>query len=148
MIRNHRLIFPVLMGLLIATVLVSLSIGRYPVSPEAIGRFLAQGADTLIMDEPANSLDFGNQIRLLDEIRKLAQEGYTFVKSTHFPDHALWIADRVIMLQHGAIIADGSPDDIMNDESICNLYNTRITIIRIDDSVRTCIPRSILGLSA
>ena len=113
-----------------------------------IARALAQGADTLIMDEPANSLDFGNQIRLLDEIRKLAQEGYTFVKSTHFPDHALWIADRVIMLQHGAVIADGKPDDIMNDESICNLYNTRITIIRIDDRVRTCVPRSILGLSA
>ncbi len=39
---NHRLIFPVLTGLLLATVLVSLSLGRYPVSPEAIGRFLAQ----------------------------------------------------------------------------------------------------------
>jgi len=111
-----------------------------------IARALAQGADMLIMDEPANSLDFGNQIRLLDEITKLAQEGYTFVKSTHFPDHALWIADRVIMLQQGAVIADGRPDDIMNDESICNLYNTRITIIRIDDRVRTCVPRSILKL--
>ena len=42
MIRNDRLIFPVLTALLIATVLVSLSLGRYPVSPEAIGRFLAQ----------------------------------------------------------------------------------------------------------
>ena len=113
-----------------------------------IARALAQGADTLIMDEPANSLDFGNQIRLLDEILKLAQEGYTFVKSTHFPDHALWIADRVIMLQHGIVIADGRPDDIMNDESICNLYDARITIIRIDDRVRTCVPRSILGLSS
>ena len=111
-----------------------------------IARALTQGADTLIMDEPANSLDFGNQIRLLDEIRKLSLEGYTFIKSTHFPDHALWIADRVIMLHHGAVIADGRPDDIMNDETICNLYNTLITIIRINDRVRTCIPRSILGV--
>jgi len=110
-----------------------------------IARALAQGADTLVMDEPANSLDFGNQIRLLDEISKLAKEGYTFIKSTHFPDHALWIADRVIMLQQGAVIADGKPDDIMNDESICDLYNTRISIIRINDRVRTCIPRSFLG---
>ena len=111
-----------------------------------IARELTQGADTMIMDEPANSLDFGNQIRLLDEIRKLSLEGYTFIKSTHFPDHALWIADRVIMLHHGAVIADGRPDDIMNDETICNLYNTLITIIRINDRVRTCIPRSILGV--
>ncbi|MFZ2631485.1 MAG: ABC transporter ATP-binding protein [Desulfosalsimonadaceae bacterium] len=110
-----------------------------------IARALAQGADTLVMDEPANSLDFGNQIRLLDEISRLAQEGYTFIKSTHFPDHALWIADRVIMLQGGAVIADGKPDDIINDESICDLYNTRISIIRINNGVRTCIPCSILG---
>lgn len=109
-----------------------------------IARALAQGADTLVMDEPANNLDYGNQIRLLDEIRKLSQEGYTFIKSTHFPDHALWIADRVVMLQRGAIIADGRPDDIMNDTSICNLYKTEVAVIRIGGALRTCIPKSIL----
>jgi iron complex transport system permease protein len=41
-ILNHRLLFPVLTGLLAATVLVSLSLGRYSVSPGAIARFLAQ----------------------------------------------------------------------------------------------------------
>lgn len=108
-----------------------------------ISRALAQGADTLIMDEPANSLDFGNQIRLLDEIRSLAQDGYTFVKSTHFPDHALWIADRVIMIRKGAVVADGRPTDIINDESICSLYNTRVTVLDIGDRMKTCLPRSI-----
>lgn len=44
MILNHRLLFPVLTGLLAVTVLVSLSLGRYPVSPGAIARFLAQKA--------------------------------------------------------------------------------------------------------
>jgi len=111
-----------------------------------IARALAQGADTLVMDEPANSLDFGNQIRLLDEIQKLAREGYTFIKSTHFPDHALWIADRVILLQNGAIIADGPPDDIMNDDSIGRLYNTRISILCTEGGIKTCFPRSMLGL--
>jgi len=111
-----------------------------------IARALAQGADTLIMDEPANSLDFGNQIRLLDEIQKLAREGYTFIKSTHFPDHALWIADRVILLQSGAIVADGPPDDIMNDDSIGWLYNTRISILCTEGGIKTCFPRSMLGL--
>ena len=111
-----------------------------------IARALAQGADTLVMDEPANSLDFGNQIRLLDEIQKLAQEGYTFVKSTHFPDHALWIADRVILLKNGTLIADGAPDDIMNDDSIGRLYNTRISILRMGDGAKTCFPRSMLKL--
>jgi iron complex transport system ATP-binding protein len=64
-----------------------------------IARAIAQGARTFIMDEPASGLDYGNQLRLLDQIIKLSREGYTFIKSTHSPEHALWIADRVIMIK-------------------------------------------------
>ncbi|NJL59788.1 MAG: ABC transporter ATP-binding protein [Desulfobacteraceae bacterium] len=109
-----------------------------------IARALAQGADTLVMDEPATSLDFGNQIMLLDRISRLAQEGYTFIKSTHFPDHALWIADRVIMLQNGAVIANGRPDEIMDEETVCRLYNTEIAIVGIGKGVKTCVPQSLI----
>jgi iron complex transport system ATP-binding protein len=109
-----------------------------------IARSLAQGADTLVMDEPASSLDYGNQIKLLDWISALAQEGYTFVKSTHFPDHALWIADRVVMLHKGSVMAEGKPDDIMSDEAVCRLYNTKVAIIGINGGVKTCIPQSIM----
>ncbi len=109
-----------------------------------IARALTQGADTLIMDEPANGLDFGNQIRLLDQIADLARDGYTFIKSTHFPDHALWIADRVVMLQKGVIVADGEPSGVMDEEAICSLYNTEVNIIKINGSMRTCIPRSVM----
>lgn len=108
-----------------------------------IARALCQGADTLIMDEPTNGLDFGNQIRLLDRIADLAQYGYTFIKSTHFPDHALWIADDVVMLQEGRVAAAGRPNDVMNEEAVCRLYNTEISILRVKGSVKTCLPRSI-----
>ena len=64
-----------------------------------VARALAQGASLLIMDEPSASLDYGNQIMLLERIKNIANEGYTIILSTHFPDHALWIADRVVMLQ-------------------------------------------------
>ncbi len=109
-----------------------------------IARALTQGADTLIMDEPANGLDFGNQIRLLDQIADLARDGYTFIMSTHFPDHALWIADHVIMLQKGSVVADGKPDEVMNEEAIFQLYNTEVSIFTFNGSVVTCVPRSVL----
>ncbi len=110
-----------------------------------IARALAQGADTLIMDEPANGLDFGNQIRLLDQIAGLARDGYTFILSTHFPDHALWIANQVILLQGGTVVADGSPGDVMDEETVSRLYNTDISIIKVNGSLRTCLPRSVLS---
>ncbi|MCE5335843.1 MAG: ABC transporter ATP-binding protein [Desulfobacteraceae bacterium] len=108
-----------------------------------IARALSQGADTLIMDEPANGLDFGNQIRLLDRIADLAGDGYTCIKSTHFPDHALWIADHVVMLRDGAVFADGKPDDVMTEEAVCELYNTSVSILDLNGGLRTCLPRSV-----
>ena len=62
-----------------------------------IARALTQGARTFIMDEPASGLDYGNQFRLLEQIVRLSDEGYTFIESTHAPEHALWVADRAIM---------------------------------------------------
>jgi iron complex transport system ATP-binding protein len=109
-----------------------------------IARALTQGADTLVMDEPANGLDFGNQIRLLDQIASLARDGYTFVMSTHFPDHALWISDHVVMLQKGLVVADGDPDTVMSEEAIFRLYNTEVSIFTFNGSSATCIPRSVL----
>ena len=109
-----------------------------------IARALTQGANTLIMDEPANGLDFGNQIRLLDQIADLARDGYTFIMSTHFPDHALWIADHVIMLQKGSVVANGKPDKVMSEEAIFRLYNTEVSIFKFNGTVVTCVPRSVI----
>lgn len=110
-----------------------------------IGRALTQGADTLVMDEPLNGLDYGNQIRLLECIAGLAQEGYTFIKTTHFPDHALWVSSRVVLLRRGEIVADGPTDSVVNEMSISDLYKRDIAILDVGNGVRTCLPRSLLG---
>ena len=95
------------------------------------------------MDEPASGLDYGNQMRLLEQISSLSREGYTFIKSTHSPEHALWIADRVIMLSEGRILADGGCDDIMTRETLFQLYKTRVDVVRLNGSARFCVPESI-----
>ncbi len=87
-----------------------------------IARSLSQGASTFIMDEPTNGLDYGNQIRLLERIGRLACEGYTFIYTTHHPDHALAVADRVVMMKAGAIIRDGDPQSIVTPERLSELY--------------------------
>ncbi|HVN98125.1 MAG TPA: ABC transporter ATP-binding protein [Syntrophorhabdaceae bacterium] len=108
-----------------------------------IARALAQGARTFIMDEPASGLDYGNQLRLLDQIMKLSRQGYTFIKSTHSPEHALWVAHRAIMIKNGAIMADGACGDIISDENLFHLYDARVNVLKLNGSLRVCVPESI-----
>lgn len=108
-----------------------------------IARAMTQGAHTFIFDEPANGLDYGNQIRLLEELIKLSGQGYTFIKSTHFPDHALWVADRVIMMKQGTIIANGSSEETITSENLFALYGREVDIHALKESFRVCVPRKL-----
>jgi iron complex transport system ATP-binding protein len=108
-----------------------------------IARALTQGAHTFIFDEPANGLDYGNQIKLLEELVSLSGEGYTFIKSTHFPDHALWVADRVIMLKDGSIIADGSPDETITTGNLFTLYGREVDVHALKENFKVCVPSRI-----
>ncbi|MEF3169416.1 MAG: ABC transporter ATP-binding protein [Deltaproteobacteria bacterium] len=105
-----------------------------------IARSLAQGADVFIMDEPVNGLDYGNQMRLLAGIKSLAREGLTIIMTTHFPDHALMTADRVILFKDGAVLADGPPDTTINRETIFTLYSIQVDIIPVNGSGKVCMP--------
>lgn len=104
-----------------------------------LARALAQEVNFFIMDEPVNGLDYGNQIRLLELIASLAQEGYTFLKTTHYPDHALLISSRVVVMSEGIIVADGAPDEVINAQMIQNIYGVESQIIDYASHKR-CIP--------
>lgn len=105
-----------------------------------IARSLTQGADVFIMDEPVNGLDYGNQMRLLNGIRGLAKEGLTFIMTTHFPDHALMTADRVILMQQGSVLADGLPEETITRETIFALYRIDVDVVPVNGSGRVCLP--------
>lgn len=109
-----------------------------------IARALCQGAHTFILDEPANGLDYGNQIELLEQLAELAGGGYTFVMATHFPDHALWVANRVAMLRDGEVIAHGSPDEVITRENLHRLYRARIEIRQVENC-KVCVPERMRG---
>ena len=87
-----------------------------------IARALTQGADIFVMDEPTNGLDYGNQIRLLDRINQLASEGFTFIYTTHHPDHAMAASDRVVMMKSGKILREGEPLCMLTPENLTELY--------------------------
>ncbi|HEM8302246.1 TPA: ABC transporter ATP-binding protein [Providencia stuartii] len=88
-----------------------------------IARALIQKPIMLIMDEPAASLDFGNQIRLLKQIEQLKADGITVLMSTHHPQHAAAIADNVILLDKHAGVRQGSAESMLTLTNLARLYS-------------------------
>lgn len=87
-----------------------------------IARTLVQGAKAIFMDEPTNGLDFGNQIKLLEMIKILKDEGYTFVQTTHHPRHAKFVSNLVLFLKDGKNLNFGSGKELINAQNIDKIY--------------------------
>jgi iron complex transport system ATP-binding protein len=93
-----------------------------------IARALVQKAKILIMDEPTANLDYGNQFRVMSRISDLAREGYIIILSTHNPDHAFLYANRTLMIYNGKVIADGTPEDVLDAKLIKDVYGLNVHI--------------------
>lgn len=110
-----------------------------------IARALATGATHLLMDEPTASLDFANQALVLDEIARLRAAGAAVLFTTHHPDHALRIADRVVLLRAGGVLAAGATLATLNPENLSALYGRPVDVAEatLPDGTRrrTCIAR-------
>lgn len=94
-----------------------------------IARALAQQSQVLIMDEPTSSLDYGNQLRVLDKVRRLAQDGHTVLLSTHNPQDALTFSNRVLALHNGAVAAFGETKRELTVDLIDRLYGIRAELV-------------------
>jgi iron complex transport system ATP-binding protein len=104
-----------------------------------LARALTQEVDTFIMDEPVSGLDYGNQMRLLELIAQLGAQGYTFLKTTHYPDHALLVSSRVVVMNGGKIIADGLPQEVITPPMLREVYDIEAELITHGDNLH-CIP--------
>lgn len=93
-----------------------------------LARALAQAAPIIVLDEPTANLDFGNQVRLLAEIRRLAGDGVGILWATHAPDHALEYADRVALVARGGVKSYGATAEVVNAAALSDLYGVAIEI--------------------
>ena len=84
----------------------------------AIVRALAMAPDVLLFDEPTSALDPEMVGEVLSLMKELAKEGMTMIVVTHEIGFAAEIADRVIFMDQGKIVADGSPEEIIEKSTI------------------------------
>ncbi|QLA15782.1 ABC transporter ATP-binding protein [Desulfolutivibrio sulfoxidireducens] len=112
-----------------------------------IARALAQNPNFLIMDEPTNNLDYGNQVLVLRHIQALARNGLGILMASHHPDHAFQYASKVLLIKDGRLCGAGSPDETATEKKLNALYDVRLNIAEArlnsgQGSVKVCIPAS------
>lgn len=85
------------------------------------------------MDEPTASLDYGNQLRVLEQVRFLSERGYTVLLSTHDPQHALRFSRRILALQGGCVAAEGDTRSVLTPDLIRQLYGVESVLLDTPD---------------
>lgn len=109
-----------------------------------IARALAQQPKILIMDEPTSNLDFGNQIRVLEQINKLSKRGLGVIMTSHFPNHAFLCSTKVLFMNRGSEFCVGNADEVVTEDMLKKAYGINVKIVSTvnseGDKIKTCIP--------
>jgi lipooligosaccharide transport system ATP-binding protein len=82
-----------------------------------IARSLINDPDVLLLDEPTTGLDPQARHLLWDKLFRLRQGGVTLVLTTHYMDEAEQLCDRLVVMDGGLIVAEGSPADLIREYS-------------------------------
>jgi iron complex transport system ATP-binding protein len=109
-----------------------------------IARALAQEAACLVLDEPAASLDFGNQALVLREVRALAaRDRLAVLMTTHQPDHAFLLGDEAAILHRGQLAGPAPAAELVTAPRLREAYGVETVIGTLDTPDgprRVCAP--------
>ncbi|MFZ8928521.1 MAG: ATP-binding cassette domain-containing protein [Gammaproteobacteria bacterium] len=87
-----------------------------------LARALASRPSLILVDEILAGLDSAAMANVLDVLRKVQVLGITIVIIEHSMQAMVQLVDRFIVLDHGALLAEGSPDEIVRDERVIEAY--------------------------
>jgi iron complex transport system ATP-binding protein len=95
-----------------------------------ISMALAQGTDVVLLDEPTTFLDLAHQIDVLDLVERLHTEaGRTIVMVLHDLSLAARYAQRLVAMKDGAVVADGTPHDVLTPELLRAVFDLEAQVV-------------------
>ena len=98
-----------------------------------IARAIVQKPEIIMFDEPTNHLDYGNQIRMIKLIKKLASKGYSIILTTHMPDHAIMLGGKVGVLDYDGKLIVGKSDEILKEDILRKIYKSDLKVVFIEE---------------
>lgn len=108
-----------------------------------VSRALAQQPRVLLLDEPTSNLDIFHQIKVLDLVRQLVDDGLTAVAAIHDLNMAARYCDRLVLLSEGRVLADGSPEAVLCPKVIESAFGVKSAVYR--DPVTGFLAISLIG---
>jgi lipooligosaccharide transport system ATP-binding protein len=93
-----------------------------------IARGLINQPDLLILDEPTTGLDPQARHLLWDRLYRLKQQGVTLIITTHYMDEAEQLCDRLVIMDKGRIVAEGSPRQLIEQYSTREVLELRFPV--------------------
>jgi lipooligosaccharide transport system ATP-binding protein len=107
-----------------------------------IARSLINEPDVILLDEPTTGLDPQARHAIWDRLYRLKQRGATLLLTTHYMEEAEQLCDRVVIMDRGRIIAEGSPRDLIEQ------YSTREVLeLRVPDDIRARLRGLVDGIA-
>jgi lipooligosaccharide transport system ATP-binding protein len=98
-----------------------------------IARSLINRPELLLLDEPTTGLDPQARHVLWDKLFRLKQTGVTLVITTHYMDEAEQLCDRLVVMDKGLIVAEGSPLALIREHSTREVAELRFGVVDADD---------------
>lgn len=105
-----------------------------------IARALAQEPRALVLDEPTASLDVRHEMELFELFRQLVDDGLAALVITHHLNLAARFAHRIILLDKGAVVAVGTPADVLRREILSRVFEWPVAVTTWYDGAPQVIP--------
>ena len=109
----------------------NLSVGERQLA--TIARALTQEPAIMLLDEPTSHLDLSNARRILHVLHLLKQSGKTIILTTHDPNAAAAIADYVILLRSGQVLASGPTATVLSSTHLSSTYGVEVDVLQVRD---------------
>lgn len=90
-----------------------------------IARALMNRPKLLVLDEPTTGLDPQARLLIWNKLRSLKKEGVSMILTTHYMEEAAQLCDRLVIMDHGKILAGGSPKDLIRQHVGREVYEIR-----------------------